>query len=262
MWVFDVSSTSTNSWGSSYKSGNAPTPLFTAPANQQITSRPVIVRNPNVGTSQSNYPNTLALFGTGQYLVSSDNSTAYQEAFYGIWDGGTGNLTQANLVEQTIGTGTTSGGVTGRTLTTLPVDYAGTDKGWFMNLPTSGERVVTSAVTRGTNVYFSTMIPDSDPCTFGGTGWQMVADYATGAAPPKPAFDINGDNVVDDLDKIGSVGAAGEETPGLPVTPSFLGNNRYTPNSGTTDGSSIPKDTVEDIGGDRTGRLSWEELQR
>jgi len=262
MWVFDISSTSTNSWDSAYKSGSTPVPLFTTAANQPITARPIIVRNPTIPTSNANFPNTLVLFGTGQYLVPGDNTTTYSESFYGVWDHGSSQLTRSDLIAQTVGTGTTSGGVTGRTLTTNAVDYGGGDDGWYMDLPTSGERVVTNAVARGDNVYFSTMIPDSDPCTFGGTGWLMVADFVTGGAPSVPAFDLNNDGIVDGLDAISNVGAAGESAPGLPVQPSFLGNNRYTPNSGTTDGASIPQDTVEDLSIDRTGRLSWEELQR
>lgn len=262
MWAFDVSSTSANSWGSAYKSGTTPKPLFTAPANQQITSRPTIVRNPTIPTSNANEPNTLVLFGTGQYLVSADNATNYQQSFYGVWDSGTKELTRSSFIEQTIGTGTTTGGATGRTLTKYPVDYGAGAKGWYMNLPTSGERVVTNAVVRGENVYFSTMIPSSDPCTFGGSGWQMVADYATGGPPKKPAFDLSNDGVVDSLDKIGDDAAAGKETPGIPPAPNFLGDNRYTPDSSTTDGGSIGRDVVEDIGGNRTGRLSWEELLR
>lgn len=266
MWVFNVTGSNTNNWGSAYKSGNGagatPTPLFTAAANQQITARPTIVRNESIPTSNANRPNVLVLFGTGQYLVADDNNTTYEQSFYGIWDSGTGQLSRSNLVEQTIGTGTSSGGVTGRTLTTYPVEYGAGDKGWFMDLPTSGERVVTHAVARGDNVYFSTMIPDSDPCTFGGTSWLMVANAQTGGAPTNAAFDLNNDGVVDELDEINDVGAAGEQKNGLASAPVNLGDTRYTSTTETNDGDSIEQDKIEDLTGGRTGRLSWEELIR
>lgn len=261
MWVFDVSASNANSWGSAYKSGATPKPLFTAPTNQQITSRPVVVRNPTIPTSNANSPNALVLFGTGQYLVTADSSTTYQQSFYGVWDSGTKDLTRSSFVQQTIGTGATTGGATGRTLTTNTVDYAST-KGWYMNLPTSGERVVTNAVARGENVYFATMIPSADACSFGGSGWLMVADYASGGAPKKPAIDINNNGVVDNLDNIADVAAAGIATPGIPVTPTFLGDRGYIPDSSTTDGKDISQPAVESLGGNRTGRLSWEELLR
>lgn len=266
MWVFDITGNNTGNWGSAYKSGNGANatavPLFTAPANQQITARPTIVRNDAIPTSNANTPNVLVLFGTGQYLVANDNSTTYQEAFYGIWDKGTGQLTQSSLVEQTIGTGSTSAGITGRTLTSLPVDYGNGDMGWFMNLPTSGERVVTSPVARGDNVYFSTMIPDTNACSYGGTSWLMVANSQTGGAPLEAAFDLDNDGVVDADDEIDEVGAAGEQKSGLASAPVNLGDTRYTSTTETIDGVSIEQDKIEDLSSDRTGRLSWEELIR
>ena len=266
MWVFDVASNNSGNWGLAYSSGNGNNavgvPLFTTAANQPITSRPTIVRNKAIPTSVANTPNVLVLFGTGQYLVSNDNDTTYDQAFYGIWDHGVSQLDTGDLVQQTIGTGQTSGGVSGRTLTSLPVDYGAGLDGWYMNLPDDGERVVTHAVARGDNVYFSTMIPDSDPCTFGGTSWLMVADTQTGGAPKEAAFDLNNDGVVNDLDEINNKGAAGERKNGLASAPVNLGDTRYTSTTETNDGDSIEQDKIEDIAGNRTGRLSWEELIR
>ena len=59
MWAFDLSGSNTSNWDVAYKQGSTPKPLFTSPANQQITSVPVIVRNKDVPTSSSNDPNTL-----------------------------------------------------------------------------------------------------------------------------------------------------------------------------------------------------------
>jgi type IV pilus assembly protein PilY1 len=262
MWVFDLSSTNPNNWNSAYSQGGTPRPLFTAPANQAITARPEIVRNPDEATSNSTYPNLLVLFGTGQYIVPADNATTYQQAFYGIWDSGSAGLTTSDLVEQTIATGDTSEGITVRTLTTEPVDYAGGADGWYMDLPDSGERIVSNAVVRGDNVFFNTAIPDTAPCSLGGSGWKMVADFSTGGAPAKAAFDINNDGRVTTLDEVNGVGAAGERTFGIPSEPVNLGDMNYTSTTETTDGDSIDQTVLEKLHESRTGRLSWEELVR
>ena len=210
MWAFDLSGSNTNSWEVAYKQGNTPKPLFTAPANQQITAIPVIVRNKQIPTASSNSPNTLVMFGTGQYLVTSDISNTSLQSMYGIWDAGDRELTRSDLVEQVIGVGSSTGGVFGRTLTDNSVDYQ-YSHGWFMDLPDSGERVVTDAVIRGDLIFFNSMIPDMNPCESGGRGWLMVAKWKNGGHPSEVSFDLNNDLALDPLDTIGGEAAAGVE---------------------------------------------------
>ncbi len=260
MWAFDLSGANTNNWKSAYKAGANPAPLFTAGSNQQITSTPVIVRNEDQPTAATNRPNTLVIFGTGQYLTTADITTSDTQSMYGIWDSGTDSLDRSDLVEQTISTGITSESVAGRTLTDATVDYAGSDYGWYMDLPTSGERSITDPVIRGDLVFFNTTIPDANPCNFGGTGWLMVAKWLNGGRPDTAAFDLNGDGTLDNLDEIGSVGAAGIQVDGLPTAPSNLGNKRYVATTETTGGDSIGVTDIEKVDGPNTGRLSWEEI--
>ena len=259
MWAFDLSGSNTNNWEVAYKQGPTPKPLFTAPPNQQITSTPVIVRNKSIPTSGSNNPNTLVIFGTGQYLTLADILTTDTQSFYGIWDAGDKELTQSDLVQQYIGFGATTEGVPGRTLTSNAVDYAYSN-GWFMNLPDPGERQVTDPAIRGDLVFFNTMIPDSNPCNAGGTSWLMVADWLTGGRPAEVSFDLNRDAAIDDLDEIGSEPAAGMELTGIATSPVNLANKRYTSTTETTGGSTIEVTEILDVGGPKTGRLSWEEL--
>ena len=259
MWAFDLSGSNTNNWEVAYKQGPTPKPLFIAPADQQITSSPVIIRNKSLPTSSSNSPNTLVIFGTGQYLTLADILTTDTQSMYGVWDAGDKELTQDDLVEQEIDFGATTEGVPGRTLTSNTVDYAFTN-GWFMDLPDPGERQVTDPVIRGDLVFFNTMTPDSNPCNAGGTSWLMVADWLTGGAPNKVAFDLNRDGAIDDLDKIDDEPAAGKELTGIATSPVNLANKRYTSTTETTGGSTIEVTEILDVGGPKTGRLSWEEL--
>ncbi len=245
LWAFDLSS-------------NTKIKLFSAPANQQITVEPVVVRNSGIATTSSTEPNTLVMFGTGQYLTANDPSTASTQAFYGIWDHGSTALSQSDLVEQIIAVDGTTGA---RTLTDNAIDYETTTKhGWFINLPTSGERVVVSAAIRGDHVFFNTMIPDTGQCTYGGTGWLMVAKWLNGGRPDSAVFDLDGDQTVDSDDEIDEAGAAGKKISGLPSAPVNLGNKRYVSTTETVDGSGIESDDLKAIADKNAGRLSWEEL--
>ena len=261
MWAFDLSGTNSGNWGVAYSQGKTRTPLFTAPANQPITSTPAIVRNSEVPISAGNFPDTMVIFGTGQYLTSGDVASTDMQSMYGIWDSGEDELTRADLVSQTISTGVTVDGVVGRTLTDNGINFA-TDHGWYMDFPDSGERIVTDAVIRGDLVFFNSMTPDTNPCQAGGSGWLMVAKWINGGMPGEIAFDLNGDSMLDNDDAIGGNAAAGVEIVGIPTAPVNLSNIRYTSTTQTTGGSTIDTTDILKLGGPRTGRLSWEELSR
>ncbi len=201
----------------------------------------------------------MVVFGTGQYLTSADITSDDMQSVYGVWDSGTDEINQDDLVEQDIGFGSTTEGVFARTLTNNAVDFT-SSYGWYMDLPDSGERLITDPIIRGDLVFFNTMIPDSDPCNFGGTGWQMVAKWINGGHPDEVSFDLNRDNTLDALDEIDGEAAVGTEVIGIPTRPVNLSNIRYTATTETTGGASIETTELIDIGGPRTGRLSWEEL--
>ena len=261
MWAFDLSGTNESNWDVAYSQGKSVQPLFTAGANQQITATPAIVRNTEVPTSSQNFPNTMVIFGTGQYLTSGDVATTNVQSFYGIWDSGDSALDRGDLLEQTIGEGLTTDGVVGRTLTDNGINFA-SDNGWYMDLPDSGERIVTDAVIRGDLVFFNSMTPDTDPCQAGGSGWLMVAKSQNGGRPGEIAFDLNSDALLDEDDAIAGNAAAGVEIVGIPTAPVNLSNIRYTSTTQTTGGSTIDATNILKVGGPRTGRLSWEELNR
>ncbi|MEO1202329.1 MAG: PilC/PilY family type IV pilus protein [Pseudomonadota bacterium] len=262
MWAFDLSGSNPSSWDVDYQNGASPAPLYSGPAGQPITAAPVIVRNSNaVPSTAFNQPNTLVIFGTGQYLTVADITTTTLQSMIGVWDSGTPNVSRGDLVAQFIGMGSSPDGTVGRTLTTNPVDYS-VSKGWYIDLPDPGERQVTDAVIRGNLVFFNTITPDSNPCEAGGTSWLMVAEWETGGAPPEVAFDINNDFAIDDLDTINDESAAGIQVTGIAASPVNLANKRYTSTTQTTGGSTIEVTEIIDLGGPRTGRLSWEELNR
>lgn len=291
MWAFDVSSANTNNWDSAYKQGSTPKPLFTATDSsgtaQPITDRPEVVWHPTA----SGTPNTLVLFGTGQYLATADKSSTTIQSFYGVWDKGTRELTvdrsnaaASNLTAQTFLGGFATGT---RVLSDDPILWDDTDIsttadnkfGWYIDLPDSGERVVTNPVVRGDIVYFTTLIPSSDPCEYGGSGWLMAVKYENGGRPPAPVVDFNNNGTVSDdvfnqasgFDDLTGVASSGKKSAvGIPSSPAFLGNRMYIAGTGSGGGGGgtpcvgsdcyIDDDEVKGLVTSNTGRLSWEEL--
>jgi type IV pilus assembly protein PilY1 len=259
MWAFDLSGYDPNGWGVAHKSSGNPAPLFTGATNQHITTTPVIVRNSSYPTSSSNEPNVIVVFGTGQYLATADTTTTDTQTMYGILDSGEGALGRGDLVQQVIGTASTTEGIVGRTLTDNAVDYP-KNGGWYIDLPDTGERIITDAVVRADLVFFNTMMPDTNPCNQGGSGWQMVARWLTGGRPTDVSFDLNRDGLLTDLDDVGGNAAAGDKVLGIATSPVNLSNKRYTSTTETLGGGSIEVTDIIETGGAKTGRLSWEEL--
>lgn len=255
MWAFDVSSSNSGQWSSAYSQGSTPRPLFTAPANQAITATPILSKHPALPTTTQNQPNVMVYFGTGQYLTQADKSTTYTQTFYGIWDEGTQLLTQSNLVQQSYESSFSDNSV----ITNNPVDYA-TANGWYINLPAVGERVITTPILRDNIVYFVTLVPDSNPCSYGSDGYLMALDMATGGRTEAPAFDTNNDGIVDADDYVTRGGvdyAVGRQQIGGGLAdPKSLGDNIYVPDPS----GSLTRIKIPPIEGERTGRLSWQEL--
>jgi len=286
MWVFDLSNSDPSKWASAYKQGSTPVPLFTTSTGQPITTQPQVATNPQVTGSDagSNAPNMLVLFGTGQYIYDADKLTTNTQAFYGVWDNGkSSGLTVSNLVQQTLSdvtpTATTTGTTTVRIATSNPVDYLGSSgtakDGWYVDLGAgvtnspsadAGERVITDPVVRNGYVWFNSLIPAPGGCAFGGSGYLMSLDLGTGGDPGTSMFDLNGNNVVNTSDLVSytdsngntqQATAVGEKfSGGLPTSPGFLANKRYTAG---TNGTGITSQTIAP-GVTETGRRSWEEL--
>lgn len=269
MWVFDISDSSDSNWDIAYTHGGTPKPLFDGDSSQPITVEPLVSEHPD-GISGGG-PDLMVYFGTGQYLVSGDKTTTDTQAFYGVWDEGIKELEVGNLVQQTF-EGTFDSDQ--RVLTNNSVPYnglGGTDKyGWYIEMPSSGERVVVNPTLRGNIVYFNTLIPSIDPCTYGGSGWLMGVNASNGGRPDTEdqIFDTNGDGVIDSSDLLTNAEETLEDVVasgmiyggGIPAESAFLGDYQYTPGTDTDDGSDIQVNKVQSLGGADTGRLSWEEI--
>jgi type IV pilus assembly protein PilY1 len=230
MWRFDVRSSTSTDWALPANISA----IFTATdpvggAVQTITERPAI------GFHPLGYGGLMVYFGTGKYLESSDNTTtgtAQTQTFYAIYDRGvtayTGtssapvSIARSDLLQQTITTAATVGGFDTRVVTDNTINWrltqtatAGTHLGWYVNLPTNGEKQVTDPLLREGRIIFTTLIPSIDPCQVGGSGWLMELNANNGGRL-EDTFDFNGDGLFTSADRPGggTISAAGAQLTG------------------------------------------------
>ncbi len=279
LWKFDLSGASSGAWGVAV-GGEA---LFDAGAGKPITSRPDVTRSPKGGY--------LVTFGTGRYLSPSDPGSTDTQTAYGIWDKDGTAVTADKLQVQIIETGTASAGGDTYRLSThrvgdptdnlIPSDkpsitrdiYFRDKRGWAIDLPTPGERVVADARIRGGRVIFTSLIPDSgDPCSYGGSGWILEFDVFTGNRLASATFDVNADGSLSDADYIAFPGggaggvnnASGWRIGAVPAAPAFMGFRDGNANSeikyvNTSDGTVVQKREAAGTGGE--GRVMWRVVQ-
>lgn len=268
MWAFDVSNASDSAWGVAYSDGSSnPEPLFVAKDSsgtvQPITSAPLLALNTS-NVPSGTAPNLLVLFGTGQYVTNADVSSLDQQSFYAVWDNddlSTTNtaLERSDLVVRNFSSSSVSG-VTGlrRQVTGSAINW-NNDHGWYVDLLAgvsggdAAERVVSEPLIRRKVLFFNTIVPDSRPCSDGGTGWLVSVDFTTGLAPSDAVFDANNDGVIDSAD----AAYVGQEIlDGLPAQSGILGDVQFTP---TSDGQLAKRD-IEVGSSFSEGRLGWQEL--
>lgn len=205
LWKFDISNNSVASWTA--------TKLFTA--SHAITSAPSITRHP--------YGGYLVLFGTGKLLTATDLNDTSIHYIYGIWDGApasNNNLLDQTLIEKTF----TYGGHSVRVRiasSNSPDWHAGGDLGWRTALP-AGERVTGDLTITASRRFHTTStnptIKSNDTKVPDGENWLLELDYLTGGGWGAPIFNLNGDNVLSDADRL--VDAAGKPVPGPEGVPS------------------------------------------
>lgn len=284
LWKFDLSGSSTASWKVAIGTTSEPKPLLkakdgvgTSAKVQPITAKPQAVRHAPTG-------GVMVYVGTGQFFETGDQGNKDLQTFYGVLDkcgrntsgsgcssaGTEAKYTRSNLVQQSIEqeyveSFTNDAGVTTqwdiRVVSDNAIDYAVKD-GFYMDLvpPTSvkeGERIITAPVVWEDRVIFVTMIPDTDPCNFGGTSWIMELDPFSGGRTPFSVFDLNRDKSYNDGDYAGDNVVSGRKTEGgMGKTPAVIGGKKYL--SGSAGGAVEMVSQKEALD---KGRQSWRQLR-
>lgn len=272
MWKFDVTGANTNQWDVAYKQGVTRYPLFTATDAdgdyQPITHRPAVGIHPDGGV--------MVYFGTGEFYAVGDNIVGGNpqiQTFYGVRDSGSRvQNSRAALQEQELIAELELLGSDLRLVTENEVDYS-SDHGWYLDLESpvngpEGERVVANPLLRHGRIIFTTLIPSSEPCDFGGTGWLMELEAVNGARLHYSVFDLNEDELFDENDFV-EIEIDGEtvQVPvsglrsevGIIKTPGIIaaGDREYKYTSGSTGEIGV----TTEAGGDAGGRQSWRQLR-
>ncbi len=197
------------------------TTIFTAVSSggtpQPITAAPQVGKDPATSL-------TWVFFGTGKYFSELDPATTSGQTWYGIQDDGT-VPTRASLVEREITTFVSAGKPTLRTVSEGTSEEMSGMHGWYMDLPASRERMIVPNMFRGGALLGITRIPDSsNVCLPGGSGFVMAINPFTGARLDQTFFDINGDGVFDDGDKLSGTIVSGIGFDSSPNSPIFIEN--------------------------------------
>lgn len=188
VWRFDLNSATVANWKLQKLaalvdgSGNA----------QPVTTEPELAVIQVAGIDKR-----LVYVGTGQYLGQSDipGATAqasYTQTMYALVDslanlssGSSPVITplRSNLQSQTLSAVTPATTPPTRTTgtTVTPVNYT-SQQGWYVDLPDTGERINTNPALALGALYFTSNIPNSDPCLPGGSSWLNILDYKNGTA--------------------------------------------------------------------------------
>lgn len=167
VWRFDLTGNSVGNTNSGWSVSRFTTLVDASGVAQPITTAPELTYVSNM---------RMVLVGTGQYLGTSDVATTQTQTMYGLHDALAVLPTplRSNLQQQTL---TISG--SNSTLSSNAVDYS-TKKGWYIDLPTAGERVNTDPVIALSALVFTTNIPNSTVCQPGGSSWEYFVNVKTG----------------------------------------------------------------------------------
>lgn len=291
LWKFDLSSANDSQWGVATFNGAA-VPLFTAVDSsgrrQPITSAPLIKPNTSVG-------GLMVAFGTGRVMTDDDRTNTASQSFYAVLDK-TRYKPNGNVVE--VDTGVANPPVAGRSdlkqraystsskagagqssgttfwnlsaTKTDPVQYQGSDRGWVLELPTSGERVVQPPqFYDGSKIIeFKSEVPasgstsgpaDEESCGSSPTeakGWRNLINIETGMAPTANVMDVNGDGKFNQLDMVSNMVAS--RSTAAPVEMKIAGQNVHKRIS--SDGTTMSTQNLRKIP-DVMLRPNWRQLQ-
>ena len=287
LWRFDLTGDNPSGWRppADLRSGTTPLPLFVA-TDAGGARRPITA--PLASAFNDDGLHTI-FFGTGTFYRVDDNVVLDNpdiDTFYSIIDRGEPIAGRANLLEQSIIAETSVNGIGVRGVTSHEMQ-SGQD-GWYIDLLWSsvyggpgpkGERVVSRATVRGDRVIFATLIPNPDPCEFGGDSWVMELNTFTGGRLSYAVFDLNGDGMFDESDWITVTDANGNDVlvppsainPGINIvkTPAIIGGVDLDPDDGEPGndevkvmaGSNGQLIRISERGSIGIGRQSWRQLR-
>ncbi len=189
LWKFDLTSAAAASW----TIANGGVPMFMArdASNnpQPITAGLALAKDPATGKRW-------VFVGTGSYLTTTDVTDASTQSMYGLIDDGLAIAGRAVLQARSIVVTGTSGGKPVRAFEANGTLTPGM-QGWYLdlNVPASGERVVTRPFIRAGALIFASIKPSTQACDAAGSGFVNALDAFSGTSLANGFFDLNGDGI-------------------------------------------------------------------
>lgn len=127
------------------------------------------------------------LVGTGRLYGSSDLADKSTQSVYGFddnMDGMSGESLRSRLNQMLLESSTGAGGQRTRTIECLgsSTDCKDEAKGWYVDLPDSGERVNIDMRLANSTLVIASNVPSPDVCLAGGYGWINYLNFNTGQA--------------------------------------------------------------------------------
>lgn len=284
LWKFDLRDATPSNWTSQT--------LFTASyqtaGDQPITGEMVVGVHPS--TPKDLNAGALIYFGTGKYLETNDIITVpTTQSFYGIWDKFDGStVAKSQLLEQNIlaettysydsnNDGTLDSSTAVRQLSDYSIDWT-TKRGWFINLKVdgsstnTGERQISRPLLRNEAIVFTTMIPSSSSCSFGGSSWLMEVAQENGGVLDSTPLDLNHDGTFSSADyiAIGDINGdgvtdyipvSGQKSPsGLTSTPAVFVSPDKESEIKVLNGTGGLTTVRENPGSGPHGRQNWKQI--
>ena len=208
---------------------------------QQITTKPEMA---SVGSP----PEPMVFVATGQYLGINDTMTTQVQSIYAMKDPldtkGYADTLRTTLNQQKMKDTTLADGSVTRTVSC--VSPCGSTKGWFVDLPQTGERVnVDMKLQLGTLLVVSNA-PVGNSCAIGGTSFINFFDFESGSAVSNSAGGVVGQKLADSL-------AVGLNVVRLP-------DGRTVALTTTSDARQLTIDAPFATPGPTGRRISWREI--
>jgi type IV pilus assembly protein PilY1 len=258
-WRFNLAGTDTSAWSA--------TSMFTA-RDASNNTQPI-----TGGLSVAIDPKTNKRWvfgGTGRYLTNADVSDNAIQTWYGLIDDGTAIASRSALTQRTLTAETAQGTYLTRTFSEATANDMVGKSGWYVDLAIggvkSGERIVSRSQYSAGVLYASSIIPSTDKCASGGSGYINALSAFSGATLVKPFFDINNDSTFDDADKKlvgGKLTPAGSvRTGGMigEITIKKVTDSKFTIQSCDSTGACKAQPNVNLT--ELRGRVSWREIRK
>jgi outer membrane protein assembly factor BamB len=205
IWKFDLAGRSAESY-----------PLYDAGEKQPVTTRPEVAAHPDGGF--------MVYFGTGSLLSQDDAANTDRQSLYGIHDypGRSRTVVESDLMPavdlaleevHAHDKRLRVGGLHAR---------MNLRKGWKVDLPETGERVLEAPRLRAGRLQFISTYAEAIDGIPVPASWYMELDWLSGGSPDRPISDHNDDGNLTDEDKVSHEGVM------VPAVGEYLGAGYFS----------------------------------